>query len=101
MTCVLMWIATLAIAGIPPFAGFFSKDEILGAAFARAHIRRSPKATLVRHSRAAALVPGLRHGLAPAFLTAIYMTRMMIYTFHGPNRTGEKERRTCRRRRGS
>ena len=31
----LMWIATLAIAGIPPFAGFFSKDEILAAAFAR------------------------------------------------------------------
>src|SRR5438034_11747186 len=33
-TAALMWIATLAIAGIPPFAGFFSKDEILGAAFA-------------------------------------------------------------------
>jgi NADH-quinone oxidoreductase subunit L len=31
-------------------------------------------------------------GLAAAFLTAIYMTRMMLYTFHGPNRTGEKER---------
>src|SRR5687768_18200229 len=27
-----------------------------------------------------------------ALLTAIYMTRMMIYTFHGPNRTGETER---------
>src|SRR5437588_11332328 len=34
-TAALMWIATLAIAGIPPLAGFFSKDEILGAAFAR------------------------------------------------------------------
>jgi len=32
----LMWIATLAIAGVPPFAGFFSKDEVLGAVFARA-----------------------------------------------------------------
>ena len=30
-------------------------------------------------------------GLAAALLTAIYMTRMMLYTFHGPNRTGEKE----------
>ena len=30
-------------------------------------------------------------GLAAAFLTAVYMTRMMLYTFHGPNRTGEKE----------
>src|SRR3989442_1159838 len=32
-TATLMWIATLAIAGIPPFAGFFSKDAILAAAF--------------------------------------------------------------------
>src|SRR6185503_10748248 len=31
-------------------------------------------------------------GVAAAFLTAVYMTRMMIYTFHGPNRTGEQER---------
>jgi NADH-quinone oxidoreductase subunit L len=30
-------------------------------------------------------------GLAAALLTAIYMTRMMLYTFHGPNRTGEAE----------
>ena len=31
-------------------------------------------------------------GLGAALMTAIYMTRMMIYTFHGPNRSGEKER---------
>jgi len=31
-------------------------------------------------------------GTAAALLTAFYMTRLMIYTFHGPNRTGEKER---------
>ncbi len=35
VTATLMWIATLAIAGIPPFAGFFSKDEILAFAFGR------------------------------------------------------------------
>ncbi|MFL5478514.1 MAG: NADH-quinone oxidoreductase subunit L, partial [Gemmatimonadaceae bacterium] len=35
VTCALMWIATLAISGIPPLSGFFSKDEILGAVFAR------------------------------------------------------------------
>ena len=78
-TCALMWIATLAISGIPPFAGFFSKDEILGAAFAR----------------------GLTQplwfvfwgmGLLAALLTAFYMTRLMLYTFHGPNRTGDRER---------
>jgi NADH-quinone oxidoreductase subunit L len=31
-------------------------------------------------------------GLAAAFMTAVYMTRMMLYTFHGPNRTGDAER---------
>ncbi|MGH7607259.1 MAG: NADH-quinone oxidoreductase subunit L, partial [Gemmatimonadales bacterium] len=30
-------------------------------------------------------------GLATALLTAFYMTRLMLYTFHGPNRTGERE----------
>jgi NADH-quinone oxidoreductase subunit L len=35
-------------------------------------------------------------GLAAALLTAIYMTRMMLYTFHGPNRSGEKEREHLR-----
>src|SRR5213083_2198515 len=35
-TYLLMWIATLAIAGLPVFSGFFSKDEILAAVFARA-----------------------------------------------------------------
>jgi NADH-quinone oxidoreductase subunit L len=78
-TFALMWIATLAIAGVPPFAGFFSKDEILGAAFARG-------ATQPIWYVYWAL------GLAAALLTAFYMTRMMLYTFHGPNRTGEKER---------
>jgi NADH-quinone oxidoreductase subunit L len=32
-------------------------------------------------------------GLAAALLTAIYMTRMMLYTFHGPNRSGDAERK--------
>ena len=35
ITFALMLVATLAIAGVPPFSGFFSKDEILAAAFAR------------------------------------------------------------------
>jgi len=78
-TAALMWIATLAIAGIPPFAGFFSKDEILGAAFAQAAVRP-----------AWYVFWGM--GLAAALLTAFYMTRLMLYTFHGPNRTGDRER---------
>ncbi len=77
-TATLMWIATLAIAGIPPLSGFFSKDEILGAAFARG---------------AAQPIWYLfwALGLAAALLTAFYMARLMLYTFHGPNRTGARE----------
>ena len=78
-TWALMWIATLAIAGIPPFAGFFSKDEILEAAFAEAAVRPLWYAFWAM-------------GLVAALLTAFYMTRLMLYTFHGPNRTGERER---------
>ena len=78
-TAALMWIATLAIAGIPPFAGFFSKDEILGAAFAEAAVHPTWYAFWAM-------------GIAAALLTAFYMTRLMLYTFHGPNRTGERER---------
>src|SRR5213082_2096517 len=78
-TATLMWIATLAIAGIPPFSGFFSKDEILGAAFARGTAEPIWLAYWAM-------------GIAAALLTAFYMTRLMLYTFHGPNRTGDKER---------
>ena len=78
-TATLMWIATLAIAGIPPLAGFFSKDEILGAAFARGAAQP-----------AWYVFWGM--GLGAALLTAFYMTRLMLYTFHGPNRTGDRER---------
>jgi NADH-quinone oxidoreductase subunit L len=74
-----MWIATLAIAGVPPFSGFFSKDAILGAAFARGSVQPLWYAFWAL-------------GMAAALLTAFYMTRLMLYTFHGPNRTGERER---------
>ena len=74
-TAALMWIATLAIAGVPPLSGFFSKDEILAAAFTRATVQPAWYAFW-----------GL--GLAAALLTAFYMTRLMLYTFHGPSRTG-------------
>jgi len=78
-TARTMWIATLAIAGIPPLAGFFSKDEILASVFARGHL--APFWYLV-----------WTLGAVAALLTAFYMTRLMRYTFHGPNRTGEAER---------
>jgi NADH-quinone oxidoreductase subunit L len=86
-----MWIATLAIAGIPPFAGFFSKDEILGTVFARAHAGPLSTGSLLGVPGHVVLLTVYVIGLASALLTAIYMTRMMIYTFHGPNRTGDAE----------
>jgi NADH-quinone oxidoreductase subunit L len=79
VTFWLMLIATLAIAGIPPFAGFFSKDEILAAAFARG--ADSPAYYLF-----------YAMGVVAALLTAFYMARLMAMTFLGPNRTGEQER---------
>jgi NADH-quinone oxidoreductase subunit L len=68
------WIGTLAIAGIPPLAGFFSKDEILHAAAASGHWLL----WLV--------------GLITAGLTAFYMSRAFYLTFHGEFRgTHEQE----------
>jgi len=60
-------IATLAIAGIPPFAGFFSKDEILGKTF--------------EHSPA---LWGI--GFLTAGMTAFYMFRLVNMTFFGASR---------------
>ncbi|HET6680674.1 MAG TPA: NADH-quinone oxidoreductase subunit L [Gemmatimonadaceae bacterium] len=91
-TWALMWIATLAIAGIPFFSGFFSKDEILSSVFARAHGSTLAEASLLGIPGGTLLLVIYAVGLAAALLTAIYMTRMMLYTFHGPNRTGEAER---------
>jgi NADH-quinone oxidoreductase subunit L len=79
LTFWVMLIATLAIAGIPPFSGFFSKDEILAAAFARGE---SIRIYYVFYAM----------GLAAALLTAFYMARLMAMTFLGSNRTGDPER---------
>jgi NADH-quinone oxidoreductase subunit L len=75
----LMMLATLAISGVPPFSGFFSKDEILAAAFARGG--DNPIYYLY-----------YAMGLLAALLTAFYMARLMAMTFLGENRTGERER---------
>ena len=80
VTWVTMWIATLAIAGIWPFAGFFSKDEIIWYAGAAA---AGPHAVWYTLFWAMSLIA--------AVITAFYMTRMMVMTFHGQNRTGEAE----------
>ncbi len=77
-TSTLMWIATLAIAGIPVFAGFFSKDEILASVFGRG----AGQGVFYLFWLVASLA---------SLLTAIYMGRLMVMTFHGPNRSGIAE----------
>jgi NADH-quinone oxidoreductase subunit L len=78
-TFALMGIATLAIAGIPPFSGFFSKDEILAFAWGRGD-----------HQPVWKVFWGM--GVLAALLTAFYMGRLIAMTFLGENRTGERER---------
>jgi NADH-quinone oxidoreductase subunit L len=70
-TYATMWVGSLALGGIFPFAGYWSKDAILEAAFA------------------AGSGPGLYGyilGTAAAFLTAFYSWRLLIMTFHGQSR---------------
>ncbi len=73
VTHITFLLACLAIAGMPPFSGFFSKDEILAAAF-----EKSP------------LLWGV--GVAGAIMTAFYMFRLYAMTFLGKFRgTHEQE----------
>jgi NADH-quinone oxidoreductase subunit L len=71
-THLTMLIATIAIAGVPPLAGFFSKDEILANAFGY-----SPVIWLI--------------GAVAAGFTAFYMFRLYFMTFHGEYRGHQKE----------
>ena len=68
VTHITMFIATLAIAGIPPFAGFFSKDEILWQTWTSEH---------------GAYIWLWVIGYGTALMTAFYMFRLMYLTFHG------------------
>ncbi len=74
VTYIVMWVGSLALAGIWPFAGFFSKDTILEAAYA-AHTGIGNYAFWM--------------GVIAAFLTAFYSWRLLIMTFHGTPRADE------------
>ncbi|BCK55661.1 NADH-quinone oxidoreductase subunit L [Nocardia wallacei] len=74
ITYVTFGLGYLAIIGVPPFSGFFSKDRIIESAFA--------------FGGAGGIVTGLA-ALAGAGITAFYMTRVMILTFFGERRWRE------------
>jgi len=80
ITYAMMWIGSLALAGIGipgliGFAGFHSKDAILEAAFGA-------------HSGIGMYAYWL--GIAAAFLTALYSWRLILMTFHGKPRASDK-----------
>ena len=70
VTAKTFFVAALAIAGIPPLAGFFSKDEILGRAY-----ERHPALWVV--------------GFITAGMTAFYMFRLVFVTFFGYSRADD------------
>ncbi|SIR36050.1 NADH-quinone oxidoreductase subunit L [Pontibacter lucknowensis] len=73
ITFITFLIGTLAISGIPPFAGFFSKDELLAHVF--------------EHNK---LMWAL--GLLASFMTSFYMFRLLFLTFFGKFRGTEAQR---------
>ncbi len=76
ITAITFGLGYLAIIGVPPFAGFYSKDKIIETAFNAGGIK------------------GIALGFATllgAAITAFYMTRVVILTFFGNERWGHKD----------
>jgi len=76
ITALTFGLGYLAIIGVPPFAGFYSKDKIIETAFNAGGMK------------------GIALGLATllgAMITAFYMTRVVILTFFGNERWGHKD----------
>jgi len=71
VTYVMMWIGSLALAGFPFFAGYYSKDMILEAAWGQ-------------HGATGQFAYVL--GILAAFLTAFYSWRLLFMAFHGKPR---------------
>jgi len=71
ITYAVMWIGSLALAGVPFFAGYYSKDMVLEVAWAAG-------TSVGRYAFAC--------GIIAAFLTAFYSWRLLILTFHGKPR---------------
>lgn len=74
ITAITFLIGTLAISGVPPFAGFWSKDEILGATF-----QANPVLWSI--------------GWLTAGITAFYMFRLYLTTFEGKFKGNDRDAR--------
>jgi NADH-quinone oxidoreductase subunit L len=70
-TCIVMWIGNWALAGLPPFSGWYSKDAIISATYA---------------SGTAVGMYAYVCTVLAAFLTAFYSWRLLFMTFHGKSR---------------
>ena len=79
LTFVTFLVGALALAGVPPFSGAFSKDAILDAA---RHVASGDHAATGVHSWVGGLVYAA--GVVTVVLTALYTTRMVARTFLGP-----------------
>ncbi|TNE38484.1 MAG: NADH-quinone oxidoreductase subunit L [Alphaproteobacteria bacterium] len=75
ITYVMMWIGSLALAGVPLFAGYYSKDAIIEAAF-------SAGSQVGEYA--------FWMGVAAAVLTAFYSWRLIFMTFHGKPRASKE-----------
>ncbi len=86
-TWLTFGIATIAIAGVPGFSGFFSKDEILWKVWSSHTLFIPP--IVPGHEALTHLLPPLLWSVAcvAAFCTAFYMGRVFLLTFHGKSRT--------------
>lgn len=73
-TYAMMWIGSLALAGVFPFAGYYSKDIVLESAYVSGQLG------------------GMAYwlGITAAFLTAFYSWRLIILAFHGKPRMSEE-----------
>lgn len=78
VTYAMMWIGSLALAGVWPFAGFYSKDMVLEAAYAAGEMGQWSGSL------------AFWFGIVAAFLTAFYSWRLIILVFHGKPRASQQ-----------